>query len=58
MHHKCTDTDGDPHNAKRGFYFSHCGWLMMKRHPEVKKMGNLIDLSDLMEDPVVRFQQK
>src|SRR5699024_5267906 len=26
-HHKWVDTDADPHNASRGFFFSHVGWL-------------------------------
>ncbi|KOB70664.1 Acyl-CoA delta-14 desaturase, partial [Operophtera brumata] len=33
LHHRYSDTDGDPHNAKRGFFFSHIGWLMTKKHP-------------------------
>lgn len=35
QHHKYSDTDADPHNATRGFFFSHCGWLMSKKHPKV-----------------------
>lgn len=58
VHHKYTETDADPHNAKRGFFFSHVGWLMMKKHPEVIKKGNLIDCSDLFQDPVIRFHQR
>ncbi|GBP32239.1 Acyl-CoA Delta(11) desaturase [Eumeta japonica] len=27
LHHKYSDTDADPHNASRGFFFSHVGWL-------------------------------
>ncbi|HLV66252.1 MAG TPA: acyl-CoA desaturase [Polyangiaceae bacterium] len=26
-HHKFSDQDGDPHDARRGFWYSHCGWL-------------------------------
>lgn len=58
VHHKYSETDADPHNAKRGFFFSHVGWLMMKKHPEVLKKGKLIDCNDLFEDPVVVFHQK
>lgn len=58
LHHKFSDTEADPHNSKRGFFYSHCGWLMMKRTPESKAKGKLIDVSDLWADPVVRFQQK
>ncbi|XP_063832579.1 acyl-CoA Delta(11) desaturase-like [Ostrinia nubilalis] len=58
VHHKCSDTDGDPHNASRGFFFSHIGWLMTKKSEEVKRQGNSIDMSDLYNNPVLRFQKK
>lgn len=58
LHHKYTDTDADPHNATRGFFFSHIGWLMLKKHKDVKEKGKNLDCSDLLEDPVVRFQKK
>jgi len=57
-HHKFSETHGDPHNAKRGFFFAHMGWLMCKKHPDVKTKGKLIDLSDLEADPVVTWQYK
>ncbi len=28
MHHAYSDTTKDPHNAKRGFWWSHMGWMM------------------------------
>ncbi|KAF5308631.1 hypothetical protein FQR65_LT06092 [Abscondita terminalis] len=58
VHHRFTDTDADPHNSKRGFFYSHVGWLFMKKHPEVIRRGKEVDMSDLLEDPVVRFHQK
>ncbi|XP_063832578.1 acyl-CoA Delta(11) desaturase-like [Ostrinia nubilalis] len=58
VHHKCSDTDGDPHNANRGFFFSHIGWLVTKKSDEVKKQGNSMDMSDLYTNPVLCFQKK
>ncbi|XP_063544308.1 acyl-CoA Delta(11) desaturase-like [Cydia strobilella] len=58
LHHKHSDTDADPHNAARGFFFSHMGWLLVHKHPEVKRRGASIDLSDLMSNPVLMFQKK
>ncbi|KAJ1522373.1 hypothetical protein ONE63_002662 [Megalurothrips usitatus] len=58
VHHKFTDTDADPHNAKRGFFFSHMGWLMVRKHPDVRTRGATVDLSDLERDPIVMFQKK
>lgn len=58
VHHKFSETDADPHNATRGMFFSHIGWLMCKKHPEVKAKGKTIDMSDLEADPIVMFQHK
>lgn len=58
VHHKFTDTDADPHNSRRGFFFSHMGWLMVRKHPDVKRRGATVDLSDLEKDWVVMFQKK
>ncbi|KAG4074192.1 hypothetical protein HA402_015495 [Bradysia odoriphaga] len=58
VHHKYSDTNADPHNSCRGFFFSHIGWLMCKKHPDVKKYGQRVDISDLTSDPVLRFQKK
>ncbi|KHN78237.1 Acyl-CoA desaturase [Toxocara canis] len=57
-HHKWNDTDADPHNSKRGFFFSHMGWLLVRKHPEVKRKGATIDISDLLNDKVLMFQRK
>uniref|UniRef100_A0A336KSV0 CSON013525 protein n=1 Tax=Culicoides sonorensis TaxID=179676 RepID=A0A336KSV0_CULSO len=58
IHHKFTDTDADPYNAKRGFFFSHIGWLMVHKHHLVIEKGNVIDMDDMKQDPVVMFQKK
>lgn len=58
VHHKFTDTDADPHNVSRGMFFAHMGWLMIKKHPEVKAKGASIDMKDLEQDAFVMFQKK
>lgn len=58
VHHKYSETDADPHNALRGFFFAHIGWLLVRKHPEVKEKGKQLDVSDLMDDPILRFQRK
>merc|ERR1712127_597628 len=55
---KFSETNADPHNAKRGFFFAHVGWLLCKKHPEVKRRGVTVDVSDLLADPIVRFQRR
>ncbi|CAD6194319.1 unnamed protein product [Caenorhabditis auriculariae] len=57
-HHKWTDTDADPHSTSRGYFFAHIGWLLLKKHPQVKEKGAKLDLSDLYSDPILIFQRK
>lgn len=57
-HHRYTETRADPHDATRGFFFSHIGWLMVKRDPAVKEYGSKIDMSDIAADPVIKFFDK
>ncbi|XP_061705709.1 acyl-CoA Delta(11) desaturase-like isoform X2 [Cydia pomonella] len=58
LHHKYVDTDTDPYNARRGLFFSHIGWLLVDKHPEVLRRGKTIYLADLEQNPVVMFQKK
>lgn len=55
-HHKFTDTNADPLNSKRGFFFSYLGCMMRKKHPDVKKFGARICLDDLEANSMVMFQ--
>ena len=58
VHHKFSETHADPHNAMRGFFFAHMGWLFVKKHPEVVKAGRNMDFTDLAEDSLVMFQKR
>jgi len=58
VHHKFSETDADPHNATRGFFFAHIGWLLTRKHPDVISKGKSVDMSDLLADPVVRYQKQ
>lgn len=55
VHHKFSDTDADPHNIRRGFWFSHVGWLMMTKHKDVIEKGRCIPMDDIVNDPVVKY---
>jgi stearoyl-CoA desaturase (delta-9 desaturase) len=48
LHHRFTDSDHDPYDARRGFWFSHMGWIFQK--PYYRKLP-LVDVSDLTKDP-------
>jgi stearoyl-CoA desaturase (delta-9 desaturase) len=56
IHQKFSETDADPHNAKRGLFFSHVGWLMQKKHPHVLRSGRQVDMSDVLANPVAQFE--
>ncbi|XP_025404998.1 acyl-CoA Delta(11) desaturase-like [Sipha flava] len=58
LHHKYSETNADPHNANRGFFFSHIGWLLCRKHPDIMDKGRGIDVKDLLADPIVAFQKK
>lgn len=58
VHHKFSETDADPHNAKRGFFFSHVGWLLVRKHPDVIAQGKKLDLSDLYADKICMFHRR
>uniref|UniRef100_A0A1A8RT96 stearoyl-CoA 9-desaturase n=1 Tax=Nothobranchius rachovii TaxID=451742 RepID=A0A1A8RT96_9TELE len=57
VHHKYSETDADPHNARRGFFFAHIGWLLVRKHPDVIEKGRKLELTDLLSDKVVMFQR-
>ena len=48
VHHKFSETDADPHNAKRGFFFSHVGWLLVRKHPQVTTMMMVVMMMMMM----------
>jgi stearoyl-CoA desaturase (delta-9 desaturase) len=50
VHHRYTDTNKDPYNIKRGFFYAHMGWLMLKRESKLQ------NVEDLEADPVIKFQ--
>lgn len=58
VHHKYSETDADPHNAKRGFFFAHVGWLFTTPHPDVVVKRSAVDMSDLEADPIVMWQKR
>lgn len=58
VHHKYSDTDADPHNVNRGFFFSHVGWIFKPKHPDFIAAKSKIDITDLTNDSIVMFQKK
>jgi sn-1 stearoyl-lipid 9-desaturase len=48
QHHRHSDQDGDPHNARRGFWWAHCAWLFVRVPSEAAVCKRA---KDLMADP-------
>lgn len=58
MHHAGSDTPKDPHNAARGFWYSHWGWLFVYS-PEFDDHARLRKFArDIWADPYYRFLDK
>ena len=53
LHHRYTDTDRDPYNIKRGFFYAHVGWVMV----EIPRY-DYSNIRDLARDPLVVHQDK
>jgi len=56
VHHAKSDTEADPHDITRGFFYAHMGWLLLKKAKAVKIAGKEIDCADLLKDPCVWIQ--
>ncbi len=53
-HHRYTDTEKDPYNIKKGFWYAHIGWLFML---DVSKR-NYDNVEDLSADKWVKWQHQ
>jgi stearoyl-CoA desaturase (delta-9 desaturase) len=53
-HHGSTDSDEDPYDARRGFWYSHIGWVVRKADPTIPA----VPVRDLERDPLVRWQDR
>lgn len=41
-----------------GLFYSHVGWLLCERHPESVVKTAEMNMADLENDPLLRFQKK
>ncbi len=54
-HLNVDDVDEDPYSARRGFWFSHIGW-MLREYPSGKP--DFSNIPDLKRDPMLAFQHR
>lgn len=52
-HHMYVDSDQDPYNIKRGFFWAHIGWIFFK-----KSAYDYNNVQDLKKDPLVMWQNR
>jgi stearoyl-CoA desaturase (delta-9 desaturase) len=53
-HHRHTDTDQDPYNIKRGFWYAHIGWLFLLDTGK----RNFDNVRDLESDALYQWQHR
>ena len=53
VHHSHVDSERDPYNATKGFFWSHMGWIFFQATPPSQTV-----VRDLAEDPLVRWQDR
>ncbi len=55
-HHHVDENDIDPYSAKRGFWYSHIGWML--REYQAHRYHDYKNVSDMQRDPVIMWQHK
>jgi stearoyl-CoA desaturase (Delta-9 desaturase) len=53
-HHRYTDTELDPYDANKGFFWSHVGWMLVKP----RRRPGAADISDLNNNAVIQWQHR
>ena len=51
-HHRWTDTESDPYNSQRGFFYSHVGWLLLDNI----QINAHVNIQDLRINKIIRWQ--
>ena len=54
LHHSKVDTDHDPYNIGRGFFYAHMGWILLRPRPDAPQLS----CPDLQRDPLVVIQHR
>jgi len=58
MHHAGSDTEKDPHSARKGFWWAHLGWMLCV-HPQFDDKPTIDNFAkDLVTDPFYQFLDK
>lgn len=58
LHHKYQDTNADPYNIKKGFWYAHMKWIYMTKDPEAISKSKHLNIEYLKRDSIVMFQKR
>lgn len=53
VHHAHVDSERDPYNIQKGFWWAHIGWIFFENEPAPPSV-----VRDLADDPLVRWQDR
>lgn len=57
IHHRYVDNNSkDPYSAKKGFFYSHIGWMLRQYH--ASSYHDYFNCADIQQDPIVVWQHK
>ena len=54
VHHRNSDTDADVHSPRKGFWWSHVGWILSDKY----KATDMVGIKDFAKYPELRFINK
>jgi len=54
VHHRYVDTENDPYDIQKGFFFAHMGWMFIKNNSDHSKAFG----RDLVNDRLIMWQHK
>ncbi|ODV96804.1 hypothetical protein PACTADRAFT_22252, partial [Pachysolen tannophilus NRRL Y-2460] len=57
-HHRFCDTERDPSNVRKGFWYSHLGWIVLVHHPKIQKAMQELEYEDLNNDYLIKWQHE
>ena len=58
VHHKFTETNADPNDSRRGFFFAHAGWFLCEEQPECTEAKKKMNIDDVLRDPIAYYQHR
>lgn len=58
LHHKYFGTEKDPFNPNLGILFAYFKNKCLSKHPDNEKLLNTVEVTDLLKDNIVTWQNR